>query len=169
MIKQKRFDEICSQFKTKKVLIYGDLILDRYIFGNVTRISPEAPVPVVQIKEEECRLGGAGNVSANITKMGATTLLLGIVGKDIYSREIFQLIEKNNLIFATEQNNSLVKTRVISQRQQIVRIDRESNINITPDIEKQMKKSLENIKIDGIIVSDYAKGTVTRTILDLLK
>jgi bifunctional ADP-heptose synthase (sugar kinase/adenylyltransferase) len=113
MIKQKRLDEIYSQFHSKKILIYGDLILDRYIFGKVTRISPEAPVPVVQIEKEECRLGGAGNVYANITKMGSKALLLGIVGRDIYSKEIFRLLEKDNLILSKEDNHSLVKTRVI--------------------------------------------------------
>ena len=169
MIKQKRLDEICSRFRSKRILIYGDLILDRYIFGKVTRISPEAPVPVVQIEHEESRLGGAGNVYANINKIGARALILGIVGKDIYSRNIFKLLDKQNLILSTENNRSLVKTRIISNRQQIVRIDRESQITVTPDQEQLMIRSIQGIEVDGIIVSDYGKGTVTRNILDRLK
>lgn len=169
MIDKKRLHEILSRFPAKKILIYGDLILDRYIFGKVNRISPEAPVPVVQIEKEECRLGGAGNVFANISKLGAQALVLGIAGRDSYYRDLLRLAGKNNLILSTHDNRSLVKTRIVSNRQQIVRVDRESQIVVPPEMERQLTDSIEELSVDGIIVSDYAKGTVTRAILDRLK
>ena len=86
MFKLKRIEEICSGFSQKKILVYGDIILDRYIFGQVERISPEAPVPVVTVSSEELRLGGAGNVAANLDRLGASGLLLGISGDDGFRR-----------------------------------------------------------------------------------
>ena len=94
MIKVNRAKEICSQFKRKKILIFGDIILDRYIFGKVNRISPEAPVPVVKIEKEEFRSGGAGNVAVNIDKLGAKSVLIAITGDDLYSEEIFNGCQK---------------------------------------------------------------------------
>jgi D-beta-D-heptose 7-phosphate kinase/D-beta-D-heptose 1-phosphate adenosyltransferase len=169
MINQKRFEEISSRFKNKKILIYGDIILDRYIFGSVSRISPEAPVPVLKIHHEECRLGGAGNVCANLHALGATAILLGVTGNDLYSKEISKLKYKNNLIQTNPANKTLVKTRVISQRQQIVRIDREEGIHLTPELEAEIINSINQLHLDGIIVSDYAKGTVNKKVMEFLK
>lgn len=169
MIKLKRVKEICSLFKKKRILIFGDIILDRYIFGKVNRISPEAPVPVVKIEKEEFRPGGAGNVAANIKKLGAKSILIGITGDDIYSNEIFKLKINNDSIIRSKKNKTLVKTRVISGRQQIVRIDREENIIVTPETEDKIIKEFENVEKDGIIISDYAKGTLTRNIIEYIK
>ena len=169
MIRLKRVEEICSQFKGKKILIYGDVILDRYIFGAVNRISPEAPVPVVKVKKEEFRLGGAGNVAANIDKLEGEGLLMGITGSDSYANELLRLKNKNNWILKSPVNKTLVKTRVISQRQQIVRIDREEEIRITAEMEASLLDKIEKTAVDGIIVSDYAKGSVTQPIMEGLK
>ncbi len=169
MIRLKRVEEICSQFKGKKILIFGDVILDRYIFGTVNRISPEAPVPVVKIEKEEFRPGGAGNVAANIDKLEAEGILMGITGDDPYSNELLKLKNKNNLILSSAVNKTLVKTRVISQRQQIVRIDREEEIRITAEMEASLLEKIEKTGVDGIIVSDYAKGSVTQPIMEGLK
>lgn len=169
MITLNRFDAICSDFKNKKIFIYGDVILDRYIFGGVHRISPEAPVPVIKIRNEEFRLGGAGNVSANIDKLGAESILSGIVGDDIHAKTLFELKNKNNIIVQSKKNKTLVKTRVISQRQQMLRIDREETINLNSQIEDKIKNSLDRVSIDGIIISDYAKGTVNKKVIELLK
>ncbi len=165
----KRIEEICSQFKGKKILIYGDVILDRYIFGAVNRISPEAPVPVVKVEKEEFRLGGAGNVAANIDKLEGEGLLMGITGSDTYSNELLKLKNKNNWILKSPANKTLVKTRVISQRQQIVRIDREEEIRVTAEMEASLLGKIEKTSADGIIVSDYAKGSVTPPIMEGLK
>lgn len=170
-MKFKRVEEICSRFKEKKILIFGDVILDRYIFGEVSRISPEAPVPVVKITKEEFRTGGAGNVAANIDGLGAAGILLGITGDDSFSKEISRLKPENNFIIKSRINNTLVKTRVIARRQQIVRIDREEKIKITPGITNNIIKIVLQIKkrgIDGIIVSDYAKGSLTKEIMENL-
>ena len=83
MISQKRAETIINSFKDKKILVYGDIIFDRYIFGEVERISPEAPVPVVKVKKEDFRIGGAGNVASNIDSLSGNGILLGIVGDDI--------------------------------------------------------------------------------------
>ncbi|MCK4761197.1 MAG: bifunctional hydroxymethylpyrimidine kinase/phosphomethylpyrimidine kinase [Candidatus Aminicenantes bacterium] len=171
MITLKRVEKICSHFKDKNILVFGDVILDRYIFGEVSRISPEAPVPVVKVSHEEYRPGGAGNVAANIDGLGARGILLGITGDDIFSREIDRLKTKDNFVIKSGQNKTLVKTRVIAQRQQIVRIDREEKIAVTPAGEAGIAAAAGRIKkgkIHGIIVSDYAKGTLTRGTMDML-
>ena len=168
-MKLKRVEEICSRFKDKRVLVYGDIILDRYIFGSVSRISPEAPVPVVKVEKEEFRAGGAGNVAVNIDKLGAESILLGISGDDVFSSELLRLKPYNNLTLGTVENKTLVKTRVISQRQQIVRIDREEDINVTTTIENSLLEVIETAQVHGIIVSDYAKGSLTPTIMEGLK
>jgi D-beta-D-heptose 7-phosphate kinase / D-beta-D-heptose 1-phosphate adenosyltransferase len=172
MITFKRAKEICSAFEDKRILVFGDVILDRYIFGNVNRISPEAPVPVVKVSNEEFRAGGAGNVAVNIDKLGSVGLLMGITGNDIYADEILKLKPVNNLIHKSPSNQTLVKTRVISQRQQIVRIDREEPIQVTPELENQIISTLTPFTkkdLHGIVVSDYAKGTLTHPLMEQLK
>lgn len=172
MITLKRVNEICSQFKDKRILIFGDIILDRYIFGGVDRISPEAPVPVVKVEQEEFRSGGAGNVAANIDKLDARSLLMGITGDDNYGRLLSGLHTDSRYIVKSAENNTLVKTRVISQRQQIVRIDRESPVKISAELEQTLTQSIDNLAPDhihGIIVSDYAKGTLNRAIMQHLE
>lgn len=174
MLTLKRVEEICSRFKDKRILVYGDVILDRYIFGDVGRISPEAPVPVVKVTKEESRPGGAGNVAANIDRLGAAGILLGILGDDAFAEEMFRLKPEHNFNFSLKSplNKTVVKTRVIAQRQQIVRIDREGNIQVTTEMEDAVKERIKEIQkggIDGIIVSDYAKGSLTKRIMDSLR
>jgi rfaE bifunctional protein kinase chain/domain len=169
MIKLKRINEICSRFAGKKILVYGDIILDRYIFGQVERISPEAPVPVVKVSSEELRLGGAGNVAANIDQLGAGGLLLGIIGNDDFAAEIRRIKKTGNLVISDPQNQTITKTRIISQRQQIVRVDREEMINLSDALMNQIREAIKTAPIDGIIVSDYAKGTVSAEVMAVLK
>ncbi|MEI6613643.1 MAG: PfkB family carbohydrate kinase [Chrysiogenales bacterium] len=169
MFKLKRIVEICSCFAEKKILVYGDIILDRYIFGQVERISPEAPVPVVKVSSEELRLGGAGNVAANIDQLGACGLLLGIIGNDGLAAEIMRIKKTDNLVISDPQNKTISKTRIISQRQQIVRVDREGKIVLSNAILKRIRDTINAAQIDGIIVSDYAKGTVNAEVMAILK
>ncbi len=169
MIKLKRVEEICSQFKDKKILIFGDVILDRYIFGAVNRISPEAPVPVLKVKNEEFRAGGAGNVAANIDQLGGAGILMGITGDDVFGRELAVLKPEHNRIYRSPDCKTLVKTRVIAQRQQIVRIDREDHIEVTPEMEQRILADVEAADVDAVIVSDYAKGSLTPTLMEGLK
>ncbi len=169
MTSQKRLAEIVSGFAGKKILVVGDVILDRYIFGHVERISPEAPVPVIKVSQEEFRLGGAGNVAANIAALGADDLLLGVCGEDLFAQEIANLKNHGNRMVRCPANRTIVKTRVISQRQQIVRIDREETIHLSPEIERKMVAQILDNQLDGILVSDYAKGTLNKTIMTALK
>jgi len=169
MFKPERIAEICSCFAGKKILVYGDVILDRYIFGQVERISPEAPVPVVTVEREESRLGGAGNVAANIDRLGASGLLLGIAGRDGFAAEIARLKAKGNLVVRDAGNKTIVKTRIISQRQQIVRVDREGSIRPGAAALARIRAGIAVAGIDGIIVSDYGKGTVNAEAMALLK
>jgi rfaE bifunctional protein kinase chain/domain len=169
MFNLKRINEICSRFAEKKILVYGDIILDRYIFGQVERISPEAPVPVVKVSSEELRLGGAGNVAANIDQLGASGLLLGISGNDSFAVEISRIKKTGNLVIHDPQNQTITKTRIISQRQQIVRVDREGKILLGAALMDQLREAIQGARIDGIIVSDYAKGTVNGWAMDILK
>jgi D-glycero-beta-D-manno-heptose-7-phosphate kinase len=169
MFNLKRINEVCSRFAAKKILVYGDIILDRYIFGQVERISPEAPVPVVKVSSEESRLGGAGNVAANIDRLGAGGLLLGVIGDDGFAAEIKRIKKTNNLVLQDPQNRTITKTRIISQRQQIVRVDREGKIVLGAALMDRLMDVIDKARIDGIIVSDYAKGTVSGPVMDILK
>lgn len=169
MFKPKRISEICSRFAGKRILVYGDVILDRYIFGGVERISPEAPVPVIKVESEESRLGGAGNVAANIDRLGACGLLLGVIGSDAFADEISRLKSEGNLVLRDGASRTVVKTRIISQRQQIVRVDRETQIEMGAGVLRRIAKAIAGAAIDGIIVSDYAKGTVNAAAMALLK
>lgn len=172
MMTLKRVEEICARFAGKRILVFGDAILDRYIFGEVSRISPEAPVPVVKVTREEFRAGGAVNVAANLDGLGAAGIITGISGDDIFAQELLKLKPANNLVIKSTLNKTLVKTRVIANRQQIVRIDREEPIRVTPGIIKKFIKVVGQIKkggIDGIIISDYGKGSLTAEIMAILK
>jgi len=172
MIKLKRADEICRNFKGKRILVFGDVILDRYIFGDVSRISPEAPVPVMKVKSEEFRPGGACNVAANIDKLGAVSILTGFAGDDLNSAELLRQKSEENFILKSYSNRTIVKTRLIAQKQQIVRIDREDDITITKELQEEFRKVLKDIfsrGVDGIVISDYAKGSLNEITMAILK
>jgi len=169
MFNWKKIADVCSRFAELKILVFGDIILDRYIFGQVERISPEAPVPVVKVDSEEMRLGGAGNVAANIDRLGAQSLLLGVVGADGFAGEVGKLKKTGNQVISDPANQTIVKTRIISQRQQIVRIDREDKIRLGESLLDRIKAAVAAAEMDAIIVSDYAKGTVTAEVMSLLK
>lgn len=169
MFKPSRIAEICSRFSGKKILVYGDVILDRYIFGQVERISPEAPVPVITVELEESRLGGAGNVAANIDRLGACGRLLGVSGCDAFAEELARLKTEGNWVVRDARNRTIVKTRIISQRQQIVRVDREGEIRLGAALLGRIRSRIATPGIDGIIVSDYGKGTVNAEVMALLK
>lgn len=163
--------EILAGFSKVKVLVVGDVMLDRYWWGSMTRISPEAPVPIVNLEKESFVVGGAANVAANIKGLGATPYLVGIIGDDA-NGEVF----KNSLEFLKISSKSIVKianrptttkTRIIAQHQQISRIDCESNQNLLPEEEEIVwQKCLDLInKVDVIIVSDYLKGLLSENLL----
>ncbi|MEZ4754844.1 MAG: PfkB family carbohydrate kinase [Bdellovibrionota bacterium] len=173
--KKADLESALEALKGASITVVGDLILDKYLWGEVTRISPEAPVPVVKVQKEEYRLGGAANVVMNLSKLGAKAELCAVVGDDQEARRARLLLTEigvgiSNLVVDPSRPTS-VKTRVIAGRQQIVRIDSESNLTIKTEIVQQLNavllKSLE--ETNGLIVSDYAKGVVTSDVMSNLK
>ncbi len=159
--------KIIKKFSELKILVIGDVMLDRFIWGEVERISPEAPVPVVKVTGENYTLGGAANVLNNVISLGAEACLCGIVGDDIFSDTIFRLLRNGKVsldgIIKEENRATIVKTRVIGQKQQIVRVDREDGKKIK---NRSLKKLLafinDNIdNYDAVILSDYGKGLIT--------
>lgn len=157
------------------ILVVGDLILDRYIWGKVDRISPEAPVPVVEVVKTEGRLGGAGNVVRNLATIGAKPTVCGLIGDDEDGRDLMGLFREiganvDGVVVDTTRPTT-VKTRVIAATQQIVRIDRERKISDSPEASSKMVDAIHRA-IDGtraVILSDYGKGAVCGAVLDALQ
>ncbi|HEX68144.1 MAG TPA: D-glycero-beta-D-manno-heptose-7-phosphate kinase [bacterium] len=166
--------EILHRFSQVKVLVVGDVILDRYIKGKVERISPEAPVPVVEVMEEEIRLGGAANVASNIKSLGGEVFLVGIVGKDEDGKMVQDMLREKGIEFLGVEDSSrptTIKERVIAHAQQIVRLDRELKDPIEPEVEKELRGKISQIKdkLNVVVISDYAKGVVTPSFMKFLK
>jgi D-beta-D-heptose 7-phosphate kinase/D-beta-D-heptose 1-phosphate adenosyltransferase len=154
-------------FSESKVLIIGDIILDKYYFGNVERISPEAPVPIVNIKKEENRLGGASNVANNISNLGGEAFLCGTIGHDFFGKEIERQAREKNIRTSLIKTNlpTITKARIIGGKQQIVRLDYEEKICLNPSEEKQIQEiivgNMANYNV--LVISDYGKGTISDT------
>jgi rfaE bifunctional protein kinase chain/domain len=170
-LNQTRIEALSNAFCNVRIAVVGDLMLDRYTFGNVSRISPEAPVPVLEIDNEQARLGGAANVGHNILGLGATPLMLGVVGDDtsgLLLKGIFtDLGFPLDGVITDHTRPTTVKTRVIAGSQQMLRLDHEVKHDISPETEDRLIATLEShIKnLDGIILEDYNKGVVTRSVI----
>ena len=161
----KKMKKIINNFKTKKILVLGDLMLDKYIWGNVARISPEAPVPVVEVHKDSSCLGGAGNAANSLESLGAFPLLAGIVGDDGEGQWIKENVPDSRGIFIDTSRPTTVKTRIIAHHQQVVRVDLEKKSPISSKMEKQIIKFLKEESFDGILISDYNKGTLSRSLV----
>jgi len=162
--------EIIKKFKNQKIAVIGDLILDKYIYGQVDRISPEAPVPIVKVLKEKFVPGGAANVAANISTLGGNPFLFGIVGNDQYKDILLQKTAEMNIptsgIFTDNNKTTIRKTRVIGLNQQLLRIDHENTDYIETHQEEKFLNKLKEINdLSAIIVSDYAKGTITKQLM----
>lgn len=170
-LSKERLNEINSGFKNFNVAIIGDMMLDGYFWGDVNRISPEAPVPIVEIDNEFFRFGGAANVALNIAKLGGNAIPFGLLGEDADASIFKDLIRKENMtldfLIQDSSRPTTTKTRVISSDQQIVRIDRESKERISDKMEQLLFNLLvANInKIDAIILEDYNKGVLSKTLI----
>lgn len=169
MSREAEWKRLCEEFTRCRIAVVGDIILDRYLFGNVARISPEAPVPVLKVEKEEYRLGGAANVAANIASLGGEVVLAGVVGTDMFGRKVAEEWKGDSLIRACEDVNTVVKTRVIGQKQQIVRIDRETHIEMKSSYESDILEGISGEDISAIVVSDYAKGTLSESLMAGIK
>ena len=167
-MEKERFQKIISEFQNKKILVIGDIMLDRYITGKVNRISPESPIPIVNVESETYNLGGAANVATNITSLSGKVMLLGFIGKDKAGEKIISLTSQAGIqFFPISSTNTTIKTRIIGEGQQIVRFDKENTLPkfFSPDLILQ-----EARKADLVIISDYAKGAITENLfLELQK
>ena len=161
---QNRLDALFAAFSDKTVMVIGDLMLDRYLWGKVSRISPEAPVPVVDIESESSRLGGAANVSYNVLSLGVRVVPLGIVGNDAEGELIKRMFQEKGFptegILTDANRFTTVKTRVIAHHQHVVRIDREIREGISKAVQDKLMDHFERRLdgLDGIILEDYNKG-----------
>ncbi|MCK4463124.1 MAG: D-glycero-beta-D-manno-heptose-7-phosphate kinase [Candidatus Omnitrophica bacterium] len=174
-----RLKSIISEYKNKRILVIGDLILDEFIWGKVSRISPEAPVPVVWVDSESFMPGGAANVANNISSLGAKVYLVGVVGNDDRAAILRGELEHKGIntdgITTDATRPTILKTRVIAHQQQVVRIDKERighiKDSIVNKIVNYVKKSID--EIDAILIEDYGKGLITpkllKPIVDLAK
>ena len=166
-----RAREILKAATRTRVLVVGDVMLDQFIWGSVARISPEAPVPVVDFERESFMPGGAANVARNLVALQATTELFGVVGRDPAAEQLCSLLKEQKIgcegLIASPGRHTSLKTRIVAHRQQVVRIDRESRGNLTPDISNPLHAKLRNAirGADAVIVGDYGKGTVTQNLL----
>ncbi len=170
----KRLEQILERISGMRALVIGDIMLDRYVWGLVSRISPEAPVPIVDVHEETSRLGGAANVANNIVSLGATCELMGVIGEDASGQDLVAKarearIEVGGLVRAPGRPTT-VKTRVIAHNQQVVRTDLEVKEEIGGEAGKSLfdtiMKGVE--RCDAVVISDYGKGVITKDLLDSL-
>jgi D-beta-D-heptose 7-phosphate kinase/D-beta-D-heptose 1-phosphate adenosyltransferase len=159
-----------ANFKNKNILVIGDIILDHYIWGTVERISPEAPVPVVTVTKENHLLGGAGNVANNIVSLGAKASVSGIIGNDYRGRMVLDILGARGIntegVFGTDRPTT-VKTRVIAQHQQVVRVDREDPSRVDGGLHRKFSQFIKDTmkNFDALIISDYKKGVVTERLV----
>jgi D-beta-D-heptose 7-phosphate kinase/D-beta-D-heptose 1-phosphate adenosyltransferase len=166
-----RASEILKTLGDRYVLVLGDVMLDEFVWGDVTRISPEAPVPVVDVRRESVHLGGAANVLANLVALGARGSVVGVVGSDgpgaRLQAELRELVTQEGCLIIDNTRCSTTKTRIIAHSQLVVRADRESRVPVTAKVEDQIISCLKEAlkEADAFVVSDYDKGVVTPRIL----
>jgi rfaE bifunctional protein kinase chain/domain len=168
----RKLTRIVTAFRGRRIGVAGDFMLDRYVWGAATRLSPEAPVPVVDFLNDSQVLGGAGNVAANMAALGATVLPFGVIGEDEPGRAIRDCLAaagmKTKGLLADASRITTVKTRIVARQQQIVRVDRERREALSRPLEesliRRIKAALE--RIDALVISDYDKGVVTDALAD---
>ncbi|HNX75466.1 MAG TPA: D-glycero-beta-D-manno-heptose-7-phosphate kinase [Candidatus Rifleibacterium sp.] len=165
-MQRSELEKILAGFSRCSLAVLGDVMLDEFCWGKVDRISPEAPVPIVQVKTETWRPGGAANVASNLTALGARAHIFGLVGDDGAGRRLTEELQKDKIgtagLIIDSGRRTSVKTRILGQNQQMIRVDREN----TDAIDYQRQKDLLSVlldmtdELDGVIVSDYAKGVI---------
>lgn len=167
------FVDLFQKFDTLKVGIIGDVMLDSYIWGNVDRISPEAPVPIVALHHKEQRIGGAGNVALNVQSLGAKAFVLSVTGDDEDSKQLYQLFAKNNIDISYSVSSAsritTNKTRIISRNQHMMRLDAEHTHDLSLNEESRLldlfEKFIREEKPDVVILEDYNKGVLTQAVI----
>lgn len=167
----KSIDEIFSSFNGQKILIIGDIMIDSYVWGNAERISPEAPVPVIQVRKKEKRLGGSGNVARNLLAMGAHPVLCSVIGDDPEGKYLTELMEESGIsregIFASKSRITTTKERFLAGSQHILRVDEEQEHGLNPTEKRELKKRIGSLLPDchAVIFVDYDKGVLDKEII----
>ena len=174
-LSKKRVVQILHAAAKARVLVLGDVMLDEFVWGTVARISPEAPVPVLDFERESCMPGGAANVARNLTAFQVPTDLYGVVGQDQAAGQLKRLLNEHHIgcrgVLASRSRPTIVKTRIVAHTQQVVRIDRESRDGIDATLARRLCGAIE-ARMPGsaaIIVGDYGKGVVTQALLEQIK
>jgi rfaE bifunctional protein kinase chain/domain len=165
-----RVDEILKAIQTRKIVVLGDVMLDEFVWGDVTRISPEGPVPVVDVRRESRHLGGAANVLANLVALGTSGSVVGVVGNDSAGEQIkldLEALSSDHSLVIDDTRRSTTKTRIVAHNQLVVRADRESRKPVSDQVEERIIAALRAslATADAFVVSDYDKGVVTPRIL----
>ncbi|MEW5794919.1 MAG: D-glycero-beta-D-manno-heptose-7-phosphate kinase [Candidatus Zixiibacteriota bacterium] len=170
-LSRKRIQQLTAAIGHARVLILGDIMLDEYLFGSVARISPEAPVPVVDIESTRQLLGGAANVAANIRALGDKPILLGVVGHDRAADQLRSLMRERGMatdyLVEDRSRQTTIKTRIMAHSQQVVRADRETRHDLDPSAEREIMARFEKAArtVSAVIISDYGKGMITLSLL----
>lgn len=163
---------LLEAFSRQRILVIGDIMLDRFIWGSVSRISPEAPVPVVEVQRESFYPGGAANVARNLTPFQSQVDLIGLIGDDDNGRLLRQVLTDNRIgvghLIEVPEFTTISKTRVVARHQQVVRIDRERKMRPNDEQIRRLTDELRSIagELDGLIIEDYGKGLVTQGLVD---
>lgn len=162
---------LLPRFRKAKVLVIGDLMLDEFVWGRVSRISPEAPVPVVWVQSESVMPGGAANVANNVRALGGEVGVIGVVGEDRWGEALIKDLTSRRIDTSgvlTVRRPTTVKTRVIAHHQQVVRVDREQRESLPPGtVERLIRAVASRIdEVDGLVIEDYGKGVITRQLLE---
>jgi len=166
------YASVFDRFTGQRILVLGDVMVDSYLRGKVTRISPEAPVPIVNLEHREDRLGGAGNVALNLVSLGAVPVLCSVIGNDPQAALLQELLKQNEIsgegLVRSNERKTTVKTRVIGNNQQLIRVDSEQTAYISADEEAELITTVCNLigtGIDAVIFEDYNKGVLSERVI----
>jgi D-beta-D-heptose 7-phosphate kinase/D-beta-D-heptose 1-phosphate adenosyltransferase len=174
-MKRRKVSAICARMKKSRVAVIGDIMLDRYIWGQVDRISPEAPVPVVAVEDTNVRPGGAANVAWNLISLGIDVALVGLIGRDPTAREVRHLMSAEEIpttfLVADSSRVTTEKIRIVAHNQQVVRADFESDMEIGRSALARLRAAVKKAVrgAGAVIVSDYGKGVVTEDVMDTVR
>ncbi|MDR1474075.1 MAG: D-glycero-beta-D-manno-heptose-7-phosphate kinase [Endomicrobium sp.] len=163
--------KLISLFKKQTILVVGDTMVDKFIWGKVKRISPEAPVPVVEVNKETEVLGGAANVASNITALDARAFIVSAIGEDTTGKTLIEMLSEKNIsseyLVCSLHRPTIIKTRIIAASQQVVRVDKEIRGTFEKSTELKIIKNIENAmpKVNAVIISDYGKGVIGPSVL----
>src|SRR5579862_6165928 len=171
----KRLRQILDKFPKQRILVIGDVMLDQFLWGRVSRISPEAPVPVVEVTRESSFPGGAANVARNLCALGASVSVLGVLGDDDSGEELCELLEQQGVdtdgLIVDPNRPTTIKARIVAHHQQVVRFDREKCAPLSPEIERKVLEHFESRlkNVAAVIFEDYGKGLLSQRLLDTMQ